>query len=193
MILAASVTEKEKTAPVEVTIVAPSSVKKLVEKYITLPDKPFENEIRQAIYARNIKQETTALLATEGYFTPEVEFGKQPRDAKSYELRITPGPRARVAAVSIEFRGDLAADTPEHRVRVEQLRAEWPLKSGKIFRSARWEDAKSVLLSSVTKRDYAAARTIESRAEIDPDTAQATLTVIIDSEKPRLAQLVQKG
>ncbi len=179
--LAASSAETEKkAAPVEVMITAPSSVQELVEKYFVPPEKPFADETAQAVYARNIKRETTELLATEGYFTPEIEFGKQSND-KGYELRITPGPRTRVAAVSIEFHGDLAADTPERRARAERLRAEWPLTPGKIFRSARWEDAKAALLSSVADRDYATARIVDSQAKVDPDTAQATLTVIIDS------------
>ncbi|SDW79433.1 autotransporter secretion outer membrane protein TamA [Nitrosomonas eutropha] len=174
-------TEKEKKSdPVEVTIIAPSTAKKLLEKYITPPAKPFKDEISQAAYARKIKQESTELLATEGYFTPEIEFNERENN-KAYELRVTPGPRTRVAAVSIEFQGNLAADEPEQHIRVEQLRAGWTLKPGKVFRSARWEDAKSALLSNVADRDYATARIVESYARVDPDTAQATLSIIIDS------------
>ncbi len=181
-VLAASTPEKkEETAPVEITIAAPSSVKKLVEKYITPPEKPFADETSQAVYTRNIKREMTGLLATEGYFTPEVEFEKKGASGKAYELRITPGPRTRVAEVSIEFQGDLATDTPEHRLRIAQLRTDWPLTPGKVFRSAQWEDAKSALLSSVADKDYATARIVDSQAKIDTDTAQATLIVIIDS------------
>ncbi|WP_240141350.1 autotransporter assembly complex family protein [Nitrosomonas sp. HPC101] len=188
IVLAASATGKEakmekKPDPVEVAIIAPSTAKKLLEKYITLPPKPFKDEIDLAAYARKIRQESVELLATEGYFTPEVEFDKKKGNgkAKAYELRVKPGPRTRVAAVAIEFQGALATDEPVYRARVEQLRAEWPLKPGKIFRSARWEDAKSALLSSVASRDFATARIVESQAKVDPDTAQATLSIIIDS------------
>lgn len=152
---------------------------------MTLPAKPFRDEIDQAAYARKIRQESIELLATEGYFTPEIEFdekkGNGKAKAKAYELRITPGPRTRVAAVTIEFQGALAADEPAYRARAEQLRAEWPLTPGKVFRSARWEDAKSALLSSIANRDFATARIVESQAKVDPDTAQATLSITIDS------------
>ncbi|WP_300088949.1 autotransporter assembly complex family protein [uncultured Nitrosomonas sp.] len=182
VVLAAPSAEKEKKPdPVQVAIIAPASVKKLLEKYITLPAKPFVDDIGQAAYARKIRQESIELLATEGYFTPEVTFGEEKGNSKIYELRITPGPRTRVATVSIEFQGELATDEPEHRARVEQLRAEWPLKPGKVFRSARWEDAKSALLTSVADRDYATARIVDSQAKVDPDSAQAALTITLDS------------
>ncbi|MBV6388745.1 MAG: Translocation and assembly module subunit TamA [Nitrosomonas europaea] len=185
-VLAAAADEKEKKPdPVDVTITAPASLKKLLEKHMTLPAKPFRDEIDQAAYARKIRQESIELLATEGYFTPEIEFdekkGNGKAKAKAYELRITPGPRTRVAAVTIEFQGALAADEPAYRARAEQLRAEWPLTPGKVFRSARWEDAKSALLSSIANRDFATARIVESQAKVDPDTAQATLSITIDS------------
>ena len=187
-VLAASADEKEKKPnPVEVTIIAPASLKKLLEKHMTLPAKPFRDEIAKAAYTRKIRQESIDLLATEGYFTPLIEFDEKTGNSKAkakikaYELRVTPGPRTRVTAVAIEFQGALATDEPLYRARIEQLRAEWPLKPEKIFRSARWEDAKSALLSSVANRDFATARIIESQAKVDPDTAQATLSVTIDS------------
>lgn len=173
--------KKKKTNPVEVVIVAPDKVKKLLEKYISPPDMPFESATRQAAYTRKIKQEFTELLATEGYFTPVIEFEKQKVNSKAYELRVVPGPRTRVAAVSIEFQGDLSKDEPERRARIARLRTKWPLQPGKIFRSEIWEEAKSALLSSVTDVDYATARIVESQAMVDPKAAQATLSVIIDS------------
>lgn len=172
--------EEKQSKPIKITIVAPDKVKKILKEYIDPPDKPFTSEIREAAYARKVKQEFTELLATEGYFTPEIEFVKQ-KNNEAYELQVEPGPRTRVAAVSIEFQGDLAKDEPEQRTRVARLRAEWPLQPGKIFRSGRWEDAKSDLLSSIADVDYAAARIVDSQAKVDPEAAQATLSVIIDS------------
>lgn len=126
-VLAASADEKEKKPdPVDVTITAPASLKKLLEKHMTLPAKPFKDEIDQAAYTRKIRQESIDLLATEGYFTPEIEFdekkgnSKAKAKAKAYELRITPGPRTRVAAIAIEFQGALAADEPIYRARTDR-------------------------------------------------------------------------
>lgn len=182
IVLAAATAEKEKKPdPVEVKVIAPASIKKLLEKYMTLPARPFRDDISQAAYARKIRQESAELLTTEGYFTPGIEFSQQKENSKAYELRVKPGIRTRVTAVSIEFQGELAADDPEHRARVAQLRAEWPLKPGEVFRSARWEDAKSALLSGVADKDYATARIVESQAKVDPDTARAILSVTIDS------------
>ena len=175
--------EQDKKKPIkviEVHVDAPASIKKLIEQYIALPEPVFEDDASRAIFARAVKQKVTGLLATEGYFTPEIEF-KKAAPGKILSLHVTAGSRTRVASLAIEFLGDLAADTPDRLARVAQLREEWPLTPGKIFRSARWEDAKSALLSSVMETDYAAARIVESQAKIDPDTAQAMLTVVIDS------------
>lgn len=174
--------EVEKEAePVDIQVVAPSAVKELVEKYLEPPDKPFADKARQAVYARKLKQEMTELLATEGYFSPEITFEETAEKKQGYTLHITPGTRTRVAALSIEFRGDLAAEKADRRARAAQLREEWPLKPGRVFRSADWEDAKSALLSSIADQDYAAARIVKSQAEVDPETAEAKLLVIVDS------------
>lgn len=167
-------------AAITLTVDAPASVKRLIEQFITLPEQGFEDKTSQAIFIRKVKREITELLATEGFFTPEIEYKKTAPD-KPAALLITAGPRTRVASLSIEFQGDLAADTPDRRLRAESLRAKWPLTPGKIFRGARWEDAKAALLSSVMERDYAAARIVRSQAKIDTDAAQAMLTVVIDS------------
>ncbi|HRQ05152.1 MAG TPA: BamA/TamA family outer membrane protein [Nitrosomonas halophila] len=164
-----------------ITLDAPASIKRLIEQYITFPDQPFADVTSQAIFVRRVKREISGLLATEGYFTPEIEFTPAPAPGQPHQLNVVPGPRTRVASLSIEFLGDLADDTPERRARVQKLRDDWPLTPGKVFRSARWEDAKAALLSSVMERDYAAARITESQAQVDPETAQAYLNVVIDS------------
>jgi translocation and assembly module TamA len=180
---AASKPEQNKKKPTTAFVLnvdAPASAKKLIEQFIALPEQAFEDEASRAIFVRAVKQDITELLATEGYFTPEIEF-KKAVPGKTHSLNVTAGPRTRVASLSIDFLGDLAADTPEHLARVAQLREEWPLTPGRIFRSARWEEAKAALLTSVVETDYAAARIVKSQAKIDPDTAQAMLTVVIDS------------
>lgn len=159
---------------------APASIKKLIEQYITFPDQPFADATSKAIFVRRVTREISGLLATEGYFTPKIEFTPA-APGQPHQLNVVPGPRTRIASLSIEFLGDLADDTPERRARIQKLRDDWPLTPGKVFRSARWEDAKTALLSSVMERDYAAARITESQAQVDPETAQAYLNVVIDS------------
>ncbi|SDX86855.1 autotransporter assembly complex family protein [Nitrosomonas sp. Nm33] len=170
--------ESESAAVIELS--APKSVKKLVKKYILLPDKPFANDTARAAFVRKTKQEIKELLATEGYFTPTVTLEDHLTGEKPI-LKVVPGPRTQVTEVTIEFQGDLAVETPEHRQRIAQLRASWPLTPRKFFRSSAWEEAKAALLSSIAESEYAAAQIISSQAEVDPATASAKLRMVIDS------------
>ena len=92
-------------------------------------------------------------------------------------MEVAPGRRTLVSAVNIEFRGAIAADIPL----VERLRASWRLRVGEALRSPGWEEAKTVLLTRVSRRDYAAARIEESRADVDPLAATAQLSLVLDS------------
>lgn len=175
----AAKSDKNVNAPT-ITIDAPKTIRKLIEQYIEFPEKPFATPAKRASFQRRAKQEIVELLHTEGYFSPEIHF-VQERTAAIYHLKVIPGTRTRVSKVSLEFKGALAAETLENMARRNELRAAWPLVSGKIFKNARWEDAKSALLANVMARDYAAARLESSEARIDPDNAQAELSIVIDS------------
>lgn len=126
---------------------------------------------------RRLRAAAADVLATEGYFT--VRFDVQPDSdrAARHLLRVDPGPRTRVGAVELIFRGPLAQDT----ARVDALRAGWELGSGRPFRSEAWSSAKARLLSRVQERDFPTARIAESSAEVNADAASASLRVVIDS------------
>jgi len=179
-IAAPAIKSDKTTKTFAITVNAPSTIRKLIEQYIEFPQKPFANQARRASFQRRVTQEITGLLHTEGYFTPEIHFEPVTAEA-SYQINIVPGPRTRVGSVSLEFKGTLADETEENKARRAQLQAAWPLTTGEFFRNARWEEAKSALLASITTRDYAAARIESSEARIDPDKAQADLKVVIDS------------
>lgn len=163
-----------------ITVNAPNAIRKLIEQYIEFPGKPFASEARRASFQRRVTQEITELLHTEGYFTPEIHF-EQATANTPYHLNITPGPRTRVSSFLLEFKGALADETLENQARRAQLQTAWSLTTGRVFRNARWEDAKSALLASVMAQDYAAARIESSEAKINPDNAQADLKIVIDS------------
>lgn len=163
-----------------ITIDAPDAIRRLIEQHIEFPEKPFASETRRAGFQRRVMQEITELLHTEGYFTPATRF--EPATTNTpYRLKITPGPRTRVASFSLEFKGAIAEETPENQTRRAKLQATWPLITGRIFKNARWEDAKSALIAGVMAQDYAAARIESSEARIDPEKAQADLKIVIDS------------
>ncbi len=159
---------------------APEPVRELLKAHFELPGAPLSDDTARATFIRRAQREIGELLATEGYFTPQVSL--HPAETGGVQvLTVVPGPRTLVSQLNIEFKGDLAADDPIHQARIERLRAAWPLNTGAPFRSPDWETAKAALLALVAREDYAAAQIELSQADVDPATARAQLTVLIDS------------
>jgi translocation and assembly module TamA len=185
--------QTDKNNPLSVIITAPESVRNLLTAHFRLPPTPLVDETARATFMRRAHREINELLATEGYFTPAITLHFDPFD-KPPVLEVKPGPRTVVAELSIEFKGDLAVDEPGRHARIEKLRAAWPLKVGQPFRSPAWEEAKSVLLSSVAEADYPTVVIEESKAEVDAVSSRARLLVRVDSGPAfRYGDLVIKG
>jgi len=163
-----------------VKLIAPEEVRKLLEQYFVLPDKLLKNEGERAIFMRSAQREIPELLAIEGYFSGKVVL-RSVSEEGVMELEVIPGPRTLVTEVSIEFRGDIALPEAQRNEHVKQLRAAWPLQSGKPFRAIAWDEAKADLLARVARQDYAAARLVISSAKVDVVKASASLHVAVDS------------
>ena len=177
-----------KNMPATVTVSAPEPLRDLLKTHFQLPITQLVDETDSATFMRRARKQISELLATEGYFTPTITLHPgEPHTTPAAipVLEIMPGPRTLVTEVNIEFRGDLATDEPGRRARIEKLRAAWSLGAGQPFRSPAWEEAKAILLSSVATEDYAAAEIEESKAEVDSDTHEARLLVVVDSGPAR--------
>lgn len=147
---------------------APEEVRELLDNYLVLPE--IADAPEEAAFERRMRREVPALLATEGYFSPQVELVE--RDGELF-VEVQPGPRATVGSVDIEIVGDLDKE------RREALVAAWKLKSGEPFRQAGWDDAKQSLLADLLSVDYAGGRLQESVAEVDPEASRVDLKVVV--------------
>jgi translocation and assembly module TamA len=130
---------------------------------------------------RSLSEETAReLLATEGYFSPQVD-STLTRVADDWVMRyaVTPGPRTRVRTLKIEFTGALA-EAGESRLRTRAERG-FSLQPEMPFRQADWDAAKAALLRPLLTVRYPAARIAASEARIDPVTRSADLTLTLDS------------
>ena len=159
-----------------VVLHAPESVREVLAQHFTLPETLLHDEQARAAFMRRAKREIPELLATEGFFSAEVKL-RRVSNAGVLELEVNPGVPTRVAAVEIELRGDLQRE-PQ---RAQALRSAWLLPVGNPFRAADWDSAKTELLAGVAREDFAAARLIESGAEVDVAAATARLRIVIDS------------
>jgi len=167
----------------QVELEAPEGVRPLLMRHVrilnrtdaTLPESPAD----RAALARRTRREVSELLATEGYFGPEVRLRRAPDGV--WRLTVVPGRQARVTSVDIGFDGAITSGEAQFAARREALRKAWGLRVGEAFRQRAWDDAKQALLDGVTVRDFAAARLSATRAEVDPQTAAVRLSVTVDS------------
>lgn len=167
-----------------VRLEAPDALRPLLERHVrlfhrdgaALPDEAAD----RAAMIRRARREIAELLATEGYFSPAIRIDRS--DARRWTVEVEPGPRTEVAEVRIEFEGEIAAASGGGGIEsLDALRTRWSLPVGAPFRQSDWDGAKQGLLDAVSTRRYAVARIARSRAEIDPETARARLTVTVDS------------
>lgn len=126
---------------------------------------------------RRLRLNALEVLATEGYFSPQIAVEPDAALKARHVLRVDPGPRAQVVEVRIRFTGAIESDAQ----RVRQLESGWDLVAGKPFRDPAWSEAKTKLLNSVLARDFPAARIVDSTADVDADNATVRLSLEIDS------------
>jgi len=169
-----------------VTWQAPQPLRGLFEQFLKPPT--LEKGERRAAsvrpWIREVRKRVPEIAASEGYFSAsvDIEFDSEARDHAT--VTVTPGPRTTVSAIDIEFRGDLATDSPEHERRREELRAGFAMKVGQAFRSPDWEVAKTKLVESLRDVDYAAGILAQSRATVEAESARASLKLVLDSGPP---------
>ena len=172
----------------EIQIDAPKDIAALLERHLelqryrVLPDLS-DAEIQSLM--RNAQQDANDLVATLGYFSPDIHIRLQAADAatggaKSVHIEVTPGPQTLVGAVHLGFAGAIAQDaaSQEQRQSIQDL---WSLAPGDPFSQAAWDAAKQRALKQLISRRYPIGRLLSSRAEVDPDTARAELELQLDS------------
>ncbi|HUL65933.1 MAG TPA: BamA/TamA family outer membrane protein [Burkholderiaceae bacterium] len=149
-------------------------LKRVVES-LRLAD-PFDPEDDERLL-RRLRDAATETLATEGYFSAKVTAERDSEKQARYTLRVDPGPRATVVAVDIRLEGGIEAQP----ARMQEVRAAWDLAVGQPFREGAWSTAKTRLLARVGEHDFAAARLVDSNAEVDVESATVKLRVEINS------------
>ncbi|HZX33156.1 MAG TPA: autotransporter assembly complex family protein [Rhodocyclaceae bacterium] len=169
--LAACLTRPAWAEPVRLE--APKDIAAALAPY--LPKEDLADPAARQQARRRLEKSLPDILATEGYFTPRLDFS-EPDGALA--VRIDPGPRTEIGAVDIAIAGKLDEDFRRSLV------AGWSLGVGQPFRQADWSAAKQQVLSRLLGHGYAGASIAASRADIDPDTGQARLQASYDAGPP---------
>jgi translocation and assembly module TamA len=172
--------------PLTVTWQAPQPLRGMFQQFLKPPSAEAGERRAASLrpWIREVRKRVPEIAASEGYFSAnvEIEFDSPAREHAT--VTVTPGPRTSVAAVDIEFRGDLASDTPEHERRRRELVDAFGLRKGQPMRSPDWEVAKTKLVESLRDLDYAAGALAESQAAGDAEQATAHLHLVLDSGPP---------
>lgn len=169
-----------------VDIDAPEDLQTLLRDNLDLlrwrnfPDLPWDQIERLAEQA---PAQAQRLLATQGYFSPQIAVQIDCPDGGPIRvvLRVQPGAPTRVQSVDLQVDGP---DGKPDAALTARLLRDWPLKPGEVFRDADWEAAKSKALSMLLSGRWPGARLADSRVSIDPDTRQAQLMVRLDTGAP---------
>ncbi len=163
----------------ELVLRAPDEIVELLSPF--MPDDPSAGRGGHG----RLQRQVTEILATEGYFSPTVEFSG---DEERVVLEIVPGPRTSISAVDVSIDGPLSA------TRRAALIAAWGLPVGQPFRQQDWNSAKQQVLSDLLAEDFAAARLVDSQATIDPGAREARLMARYESGPPfRFGELRVEG
>ncbi|HQO29352.1 MAG TPA: outer membrane protein assembly factor, partial [Accumulibacter sp.] len=132
------------------SIQAPDEVKELLTRHLRPDDfADLGDLVANQVSERKLQADAAELLATEGYFSPQVTLR---RDGNASRLDVDPGPRSMIGEVRIEIVG--VADES----RRQALLAGWQLPSGQPFRQTAWDKAKQALLGELLTSEFATAR-----------------------------------
>ena len=168
-------------------IEAPRDLRAMIEQGLSLERWRTDAGMTPALLQRLVEEaipEVREAAATRGWFSAKVTAAiEREREPWTVRLTIDPGEQARVRSVHIEVVGP-AAEDPAARRAIDTARREFLLPPGQPFTQDLWEDAKADTARRIAAWRYAAAKAAKSEARIDPATASADLTLIVDSGPP---------
>ncbi len=126
--------------------------------------------------------EIRALISSEGFFSPRIESGLAEKSGVWVaRFSVAPGEPARVSSLTLRVEGPFADGSSENAARLTQMREQWPLNPGAVFRQQDWEAAKRGALQKLLIERYPSAGISFSQATVDPETNQVALEVALDS------------
>lgn len=139
------------------------------------------------------------LLATEGYFSPEITSNIDTVAGVSQaQFFIKVGKPVLVNSVDLNFSGDILQQDPTEQsarlANIASLKQNWLLQPGAVFKQADWSQAKRRLLINLLVERYPNANIKSSLAEVNPALNTVAIKLDIDSGKSfRFGELQIEG
>lgn len=185
-------TAEAQVALYELDVEAPGPIKTLLLAYLDLSrfqNAPASDRITPAELDRLAVQapaQARSLLETEGYFDADVKIAQSAgaNGLQRIVLTVDPGPRVRVASVSIAAATPLAPREPTREDaetdRLKRMRHAWTLDPGEPFRQSAWSSAKTASLGELRADGYPKADWTSTHARIDASAQTAALSVTVE-------------
>jgi translocation and assembly module TamA len=168
-----------------VEITAPGPVKAAVERSLDLVRWQSYAEITPEFFdllVADARSQARDAAEAQGFFsaivTSDIDRSTTPATVR---LRIELGEPTTVSSVDLIVVGTAALGDSVGSDLVARVRKDWSLPKGAVFRQADWTAAKTGAVQVFAADRYAAARLVENRADVDPETHTAALSVTIDS------------
>lgn len=170
----------------DLVVRAPDPLRELLENNLELRRYREVTDLDDTEIARLVtlaEKDARELLATQGYFSPQVRITRESGAARpQLVVAVEPGQRTRVTQADIAFEGDIAGSTdPDAVAQRNEVRSGWGLPPGEPFTQTGWDRAKSDAIKQLLARRYPAARISYSLADIDAPNAAARLGLRLDS------------
>ena len=166
---------------------APDDIRQLLTKHLELQRYRELTDLSDDELARlmdQAQQDARQLLATQGYFSPDITVRRLPANANATQpvvhIRVAPGEATRVSQVRIRFMGAVADDAAAATQR-DLIESSWSLPAGTRFTQTAWDAAKQQALRQLSTQRYPSARISEALADVDPESRQAQLDITLDS------------
>jgi translocation and assembly module TamA len=169
---------------------APDEIRSLLERHLELLRYQALSDLSDIELLRlmnTAQQDTQDLMATEGYFSPQIEIEReierQPSASpavRAVRLSVKPGDPTRVSDVRVVFTGPITTD-PSSLAQQRRIEAFWSLKKGARFTQNAWTLAKQQALLQLRRQHYPTGQITTTLADIDPVGKLARLTITLDS------------
>ncbi len=174
-------------AAFELDIQAPDDVAALLQRHLELQRYRALDDLSDAELDRLLattRGDVQKLVATLGYFSPNIALERLPDDrsagTRRIQIKVDPGQPVRISAVHVNFAGDIASN-PRAAAQRQLISDSWLLPVGKRFTQVQWDAAKQQALRQLTSVRYPLGRISESLSDVDPPTHSAELQLTLDS------------
>ncbi|WP_255440044.1 autotransporter assembly complex protein TamA [Caenimonas sedimenti] len=183
--LAPGLQAQQPTPAFELVVRAPEPLRALLERHLELRRYRQVSDLDDAEIARLLvlaEKDARELLATQGYFSPDLKISREGGDKPVIVVAVTPGEAAKVEDVRIDFEGEIAATAERDAVAQRNaIRTGWELPVGQSFTNDRWDSAKSTALKQLVARRYLAGKVNYSLADVDAATQRVRLGLRLES------------